>query len=213
MNQMDPIIQDHIQKALMEFTSGEHYQTLVEARNEYFSITGQVNEDDKNFEARMNSFNDWYMLHFVPKNRDNAQIIIKEYLLKNNIDQVISDSFLNVNFSLFEYRGISWKGFPVLKDYLHDKKILLPKEHPQPAVLEGEIFTGRVISYDGQHYLLSGLCVLPKEIRWRLKSQSRKIRKLKDAAREAEFLLKIEALATKWSRYGHIDPRKIFVFE
>ena len=73
--------------------------------------------------------------------------------------------------------------------------------------------TGRTLSLDDQSYLLSGICILPREVRSLLTKQCKKVRKQKDPNKEVEFLLRVEFLKTKWRRYGHIEASKIFVFE
>jgi hypothetical protein len=205
------VLQKHLEQAMQEYMAGMHYDTLIEAKTAYFQLTGQVNEDDDDYEARMNSFNDWYILQFMSKR--NTRTVIKDYLTKNQVDDRISKTLLAVNHSLFEYTGDSMKGQVVLKDLLHDKKIVLPKGHPRPAIVKNDIFTGRTLSLDDQSYLLSGICILPREVRSLLTKQCKKVRKQKDPAKEVEFLLRVEFLKTKWRRYGHIEASKIFVFE
>ena len=41
---------DHLEKALMEYSQGEHFLGLLKAKSEYFQLTGTVNEDDDDFE-------------------------------------------------------------------------------------------------------------------------------------------------------------------
>ena len=50
---LDPVIQ--------QFTTGEHYKGLFEAKKEYFERAGIVYEDDAEYENRMTTFLDWYI--------------------------------------------------------------------------------------------------------------------------------------------------------
>ena len=61
---MHPLLKENFLKALDTYTQGNHYDTLLEAKKEYFTITGQANDDDDDFEARMSSFNEWYVLQW-----------------------------------------------------------------------------------------------------------------------------------------------------
>ena len=72
------VLQLHLDQAMKEYMTGNHYDTLIEAKSEYFVLTGQANEDDDDYEARMNSFNDWYILQFMSKR--NTRTVIKDYL-------------------------------------------------------------------------------------------------------------------------------------
>ena len=206
---MDERLQKHIDQALNDYTTGIHYEALLEAKEEYFSLTGQVHEDDHDYENRMNSFSDWYVMQFISSKR--TRTAIKDYLVQNNIDKSFCKAFLNVNHSLFEYLGENLKKQIVLKDILHDKKVVLIKDHQKLALLKDDIFIGRSITYDKLMHLMSGQCILPKETKPFLKKCSKKIRRLKDQSMEETFLLKLEFLNSKRKRYRHLDPIKIFV--
>ena len=201
----------HLDKVLTHYTSGSHYERLLEAKDEYFNLTGQVNEDDEDYELRMNSFNDWYIFQFVSKLSDRAAIF--DYIEENQLDETLISSLMKMNYSLFEYCGKTFRGFCGFKDILHNYKFVLPKESNPPGLLKEDIFIGRTIQWKENHYLLPGLCLLPKEVRGKLRKQSKKLRKLNDRKIEAEFLLKVESLKTKWVRYGHIKPDRIFSFD
>ncbi len=207
---MHSLLQEHFIKALENYTQGVHYETLLEAKKEYFSITGQANDDDDDFEARMNSFNEWYVLQFISKR--GTRTVISDYLTNNQVDDFLAKSLGGVNYSLYEYIGKNFRGLDTLYDMLHDKKITLPKGEVLPSIISDDIFVGRVLSYEDQNYLMSGLCVIPKDVRPILKKECKKVRKLKNPNEELKFLLKIESYKTKWIRYGHVDATKIFVF-
>jgi len=122
---MHPSLKEHFLKALEIYTVGVHYDTLLEAKKEYFTITGQANDDDDDFEARMNSFNEWYVLQFISKR--GTRTVISDYLINNPVDDFLAKSLSSVNYSLFEYVGKNFRGFDVLYDMLHDKKSLFQK--------------------------------------------------------------------------------------
>lgn len=208
---MHKVLREHLEAALSEYTSGIHYETLIEAKNHYFSLTGQINDEDDDYEIRMDSFNDWYILQFI--SHRGTRTVIKDYLTKKNIDDVISKSLLNVNHSLFEFIGESMRKEVVLLDILHNKKCALASGHARPGLLKKDIFVGRILGHAKQNFLMNGMCVLPNEIKPILKKQSKKVRKLKDISKELEFLLQLEAMKTKWTRYGHIEAAKFFLFD
>jgi hypothetical protein len=207
---MNSLLKEHFLKALDVYTQGVHYETLLEAKKEYFTITGQANDDDDDFEARMNSFNEWYVLQFISMR--GTRTVISDYLINNQIDDFLAKSLSGVNYSLFEYVGKNLRGYDTLYDMLHDKKILLPKGESLPSIIRDDIFVGRVLSYDTQNHLMQGLCVIPKDVRGILKKECKRVRKLKNPGEELKFLLIIESFKTKWIRYGHVDATKIFKF-
>jgi len=203
------IVHEHLDKVLSLYTEGSHFDDLKSAKENYFSITGKLDEDKEEFESRMNCFNDWYI--FQHRNKDGSKVI-EDYIRSSQLDVELSQALLNVNHSLFEFSKINFRKQIVLHDILHDEKIVLVKNHPTISLMEGDVFTGRVIKFKGAHYLLRGVCILPQGVKSILKKQSKKVRKLNSFEEELKFLLQLESLKTKATHYGHIDPVKIFIF-
>jgi hypothetical protein len=203
------IVHDHLDKVLGLYTQGQFFADLKQAKDKYFSITGKLDEDKDEFESRMNSFNDWYIFQY--RQKDGSKVI-EEYIRNNQLDEELSQALLNVNHSLFEFNRTSFRKQIVLKDILHDEKIVLKKDHPTISLMEGDVFTGRVIKFKGENYLLRGVCILPQGVKSILKKQSKKVRKLNSFDEELSFLLQLESLKTKAMHYSHIDPAKIFIF-
>lgn len=202
-------VNEHLEKVLSLYTQGDHFENLKVAKEKYFSITGKFDEDKDEFEARMNCFNDWYIFQY---RTENSSKVIEDYISNHQLESELSQSFLNVNHSLFEFSKISFRKQIVLKDILHDEKIVLVKDHPSISLMEGDVFTGRVIKYKDGYYLLKGICTLPEGVKSLLKKESKKVRKLNSFEAELNFLLQLEQLKTKSTHYSHIDPAKIFIF-
>ena len=55
---------DHLGKALKIYTDNEYRDILIEAKHDFFKITGNLNEDDEDYDLRMHSFNDWYLMQY-----------------------------------------------------------------------------------------------------------------------------------------------------
>jgi len=185
------VVHEYLDKVLTLYSQGDHFSDLKEAKDIYFSLTGKLDEDKEDFESRMNSFNDWYI--FQHRQKDGSKVI-EDYIRNNDIEEELSQALLNVNHSLFEFSKSTFRKQILLKDILHDEKIILKKDHPVISLVEGDVFTGRVIKYKGEFYLLRGICNLPQAVKPILKKQSKKIRKLNNFESEMNFLLQLETL-------------------
>lgn len=203
------VVNQHLDSVLHRYTTGDFFNDLKAAKEKYFSLTGKLDEDKEEFESRMNCFNDWYIFQY--RHPDGSKVI-EDYIRTNNLDEELSQALLNVNHSLFEFSKINFRKQIVLKDILHDEKIALVKSHPRISLMVGDVFTGRVIKYKGDYYLMRGLCTLPQGVKSILKTQSKKVRKANSFDEELNFLLQLEQLKTKAMHYSHIDPSKIFIF-
>lgn len=203
------LIDEHIENVLKLYTEGEYYDLLKEAKVLYIDLTGKIDEDTSEYELRMNTFNDWFIFNF---RRDDTRRVIDDYIQDHNINSELAKSFHNTNYSLFHFVKVNFRKQIVLKDVLHNEKFTLNKEDCSLALLEDDLFVGRLISYQDKNYLLKGVCTLPRETFGILKKQARKIRKLNSTKEEEKFLLTLEKLKIKSLHYGHLNSEKIFVF-
>ncbi|ATH09016.1 hypothetical protein BIY24_13985 [Halobacteriovorax marinus] len=205
---MIEVVMEHLNNALKIYSNGNHYDTMLEAKNLYFSMTGQIFEEDEDYESRMSAFNDWYLLQYVSE--DGCPIW--NYVSENSVEEKVSKALKTIKHSIYEYQGRNLRRQHVLKDIVHNRKIVLSKRAIIPSLIKNDLFIGRVIETEGEYYTLSGLCLLPGDVKNVLKKEGKKVRSLNDVKKEMEFLLKVENLKTKWVRYGHLDAKSIFVF-
>jgi hypothetical protein len=206
---IDSTLDNEFEKILNVYKEGEAYQRLLSAKEFYFDLTGMLNDDDDDYEARMNCFNDWFVFHHeLP----SGERVIEKYFNNEDITKEMRESLLGINFSLFEFVKVNFKKEIVLKDILHDQKLILPKEHPNIGLVENDLFISRTINHQEDEYLLKGVRTFPNTLKSVLKKQCKKVRKLKNKKEETIFLLQLEELLTKSKRYSHLEPSKIFVF-
>lgn len=201
-------VMEHLNNALKIYSADSHYDTMLQAKNHYFSLTGQVFEEDEDYESRMSAFNDWYLLQYVSE----TGCPIWNYVSENEIDESVSKALRTIKHSIYEYVGKNLRKQHVLKDIVHNRKIVLSKRAVIPSLLKNDLFIGRVLETEGEYFTLSGLCLLPADVKGILKKQGKQVRTLNDQKKEMEFLLLVESLKTKWVRYGHLDAKAIFVF-
>lgn len=199
-----------LNQAIEKYTSRTYLEDLMKAKSEYFELVGKISDEDDDFESRMNGFNYWFLSE---RELSSGKTLLEDFLSSTALDESIASSLSNINHSLFEYRGLSLTKKHVFFDILHDRKFHLSADNFNFQLIKDDIFTARTIEAGGIHFILNDISVLPNEIKSILVKESKKVRKLKDAKRDLQFLIMIEKLKTKWKRYGHIDAKKIFTFK
>jgi len=202
-------IESHIDKIIDKYTQGDYYDLLIKAKDEFTTLTGKIDEETNEYESRMYTFNDWYIFNF---RREDNRRIIDDYIQNYDLESDLSKSLYNINFSLFQFVKINYKKQIVLKDILHNEKFVLKKEECNLALLEDDLFIGRLVSLEDRNYLLKGVTTLPREVLTQLKKQAKKVRKLNSREAEEDFLITLEKLKVKSLHYGHLNSEKIFVF-
>ena len=104
-------LKKYCQDALTQFTTGEYYNQLLLAKEKYFSITGEIQEEDEDYENRMYTFNDWYLFQYKLQGSQTSPMI--NYLMSHDVDDDIKKTLEECRYSLFEYKGKSffWKRY------------------------------------------------------------------------------------------------------
>ena len=92
---LDPVID--------EYTTGEYYREVYNAKDEYFEKAGKIYEDDPEYDQRMSVFMDWFIF-----DRDLPSVDlppIKHYFRKNK------EKFNTEEFDIFkdEKENMSFK--------------------------------------------------------------------------------------------------------
>ncbi len=185
---------------------------LSGAQKEYFKLTGSVNEDDDDYENKMNLFHDWYVLNFIPL--DTGENILNSYInsssLHNEVGEAINST---VNYSLFKYNGVKSQGRNLILDLITKKKYQFLSDIEFPAIVKGDVFLGRSIYLNQQNILLKGVCILPKEISSTLLEKIINKLKILKGRERISFLLRLEFFTFKFARYKHLNAEQVFKYD
>lgn len=198
-------VNEFTENLLATYSSGDHYSGLLEAKEIYTKLTGKLNEEDHEYEARMNLFNDWYLYNYK---FDAEKTIVENYLLDYPIEMEMIKSLLNFRYSLFQYKNKNHKKEIILEDLLAQDKITLSKESNLLGLVENDIFIGRVVVYKDKGHALKGISTIPLQALPNLKKEIKRL----NTFHYESFLLKLEELKIRSKHYAHLDASKIFVF-
>lgn len=211
---MNAKLLEHIEKALTEFTGKEFFDELVQAKLEYSRLTGPIDEDDEDYEARMDTFNVWYLFDYSPRGEKTA---MERYVELHSLGEEEGAFLLSQVSSVFEFGGESLRKRLVLKDLLHKNKVTLTKNHPHPGLLKGDLFIGKVFTQGEERFLLPVYCVLPEDSLYPMNKRMKQMRKQmgenRDLVLERDFLLKTMHLKNRHRRFSHVNPKVFFKYE
>lgn len=204
-------IREVFEKALELVTKDNYLDEILKAKEVYFSQTGKIDDDDDDFESRMIDFNEWYLLQYTRSGPEKN--LLEEVSSELSEYSEIVNTLTQVRHTVLEYRGLSFLGRPIFLDFLLNKKIKLLKDTPLPPIVKGDIFTSRIIPWDKDFNILGAVSILPKDARKVIAKEAKRVRKQKSKTEEYQFLMKLEALKTKWKQYGHVGVTQIFRFK
>lgn len=199
-----------IDRIVVYYSDARFGGVLSDAKEKYFQMTGPIDCDGELYEHKMRSFTEWFVLNYRLK---PGLKVFEDYHHQCPIDSAQLMSLNTHVFSLFDPLGSGlFNQKNRFLDCLGNEKLVLASDHPTLFVVKGELFTGRLIQWQGQYYFLPGFCTFPLEVRSPLLKQAKKIRKKTVDMTEEEFLLNIEGMRYKSLVYQHVPIEKIFHF-
>ena len=206
--------QKYLDPVVEMFTTGEYYQQVFQAKQEYFERAGVVYEDDAEFENRMCTFMDWYVF-----DRDLPAIDlppVKFYFRKNrdlfsSEELNIYKDFCNTIHSVFYLRKVR-AGVIYVKDLFSRKNYDVKDAEINMGFVSGDIFEARLIPFKGSYEFSRGFCFHPVEMEKFILGEIKKVR-YQERSRQTKLILQLAAMKLKHLRYQHIGIKHIYTFD
>lgn len=205
---LDPIIE--------EFSTGEYYREVFQAKQEYFDRAGVVYEDDPEFEQRMCIFMDWYIF-----DRDLPGVDlppVKYYFRKykekfSNEELNIYKDLCRTIHSIFRLKRFTWKKDALLvQDLFSNKKYKVMDPEINSGFSKGDIFETRVIPFKDGYEFSRGFCFHPVDMESFILGEIKKVR-FQEKSRQTRLILQLAAMKLKHIRFSHIDVKHIYTFD
>lgn len=207
--------QKYLEPVIEEFTTGEYYREVYNAKKEYFDKAGVVYEDDSEFDQRMNIFMDWYLFDRDLPGVDLPPI---KYYFRKNKDQFpheelnIYRDFCSTVHSIFRLKRKTWnKRGLVVTDLFSNQVITVSDAEMNRGFARGDIFEARILPFKGENEFSKGFCFHPVEMESFILGEIKKVR-FQDRSRQTKLILQLSAMKLKHLRFQHIDIRHIYTF-
>jgi hypothetical protein len=208
--------QKYLEPIIEDFTTGEYYREVYNAKLEYFEKSGIVYEDDGEFEQRMCIFMDWYIFDRDLPGVDLPPI---KYFFRKNKDRFSSEElniyrdFCSTIHSVFRLKRFTWsKTGLVILDLFSGKSYTVTDSEIHQGFARGDLFEARIIPFKGAYEFSRGFCFHPSEVESFILSEVKKVR-FQDKSRQTKLILQLASMKLKHLRFPHIDIRHIYKFE
>jgi hypothetical protein len=206
--------QKYLEPVIEMFTTGEYYQQVFQAKQEYFEKAGVVYEDDDEFENRMCIFMDWYLFDRDLPGIDLPPIKYWFRLKKDGLsaeDQNIYKDFCNTIHSVFYLQKVKDTAVYV-KDLFSKKNYEVTDSDINVGFVRGDLFEARLIPFKGSFEFSKGFCFHPAEMEKFILGEIKKVR-YQDKGRQTKLILQLAAMKLKHTRYQHINIKHIYTFD
>lgn len=200
----------------------EAREEIVQARLEYFSRTGgEVHEEDRSFEHRMQGFFNWYLFD---RPGDGGLTPVQRYLQQRGAQLGGPEKELLIGttrsrLSLYEFKGRSAifsrvrAGCVRVRDVFTGDSFDVLEKVPMLGVEEGDLLEARLIPVGDGHRFSSSFVFHPREARGALLREVRRRRKRVAAVDARAFCWEISRMALQAERFRNVPLSAIYNFE
>lgn len=200
--------------SLLQHVSVErrYNRELARAKEEFEAFAGPIFESDRNFDARINSFHNWYILDRPLQ--ENGKTPLAYYLeftantLGDEAWQRYDELRTHVH-SLFELAK-NGEQETRLVDLLTGAKYVLEGAQQTQHLDKGALFNTRLFRHQDVWYFANYLILHPGGVGKDIRAQAKRVRKARAPAKP--FLYQLLLFQGRWEQYKQMDVRSIYRF-
>lgn len=182
------------------------------AKEEFEAIVGPIYETDRTYDARINSFHNWYILdrplraqgitpldYFIDYNANSLPLneLTHYRELRDNLHSV---------FAVTKFLPAHTR----LRDLMTGRKYDIEGTEPTEFLDRGALFNTRIFRHGRAYFLSNYLLLHPSAVTKLIRAEARKLRKSKQDPKE--FLFRLVLYQGRFDQYKQMEPRNIYRF-
>jgi len=200
---------------LLDFVSqDERYnREMHKAKMEFEGFAGPIYETDRSYDARINSFHNWYILD---RPLESKRITPLQYYLEYNANSLPEDDLRHYSelvdnlHALFEVARHGREGIRV-RDLLTGKKYDIGGAEQAQSLDKGVLFNSRIFRHEGACYFSNYFLLHPGAVAKEIRDRAKGLRK--GHGDPKAFLFQLVLFQSRYDQYRQMEPRKIYRFD
>ena len=193
---------------------------IVQAKQEYFTHTGgEVHEDDRCFESRLQAFFNWYLFDRKRDDVTPAQRFLQDRGAETRAaDKEVLMGFTQTRLGLYEYRGRKGlilgpkKGQVRVRDAITRKDFDVTERRQMHGLEIGDLFEARLVPAGGTWHFSTSFTYHPREQKPVILREIKK-RKKKGPVDVRALLWELERMSLQADRFKNVSIEAIYNFE
>ena len=183
------------------------------AKEEFERFAGPIYESDRSYDARINSFHNWYILDRPLKEEGVTPLV---YFLEFNANSLPQHELAGYRelehnlHSVFELLKISG-GCSRVRDLLTGRKLDVEGVDGTEFMDKGTLFNTRIFSHGDTLYFSNYVLPHPVGAQKVVHQQAKRVRKAK--ADLKSFLFQLVLFQSRWDQYKQMELKHIYKFE
>jgi len=193
---------------------------IVRAKQEYFTHTGgDVHEDDRCFESRLQAFFNWYLFDRKRDEVTPAQRFLQDRGAETHAaDKEVLMGFTQTRLGLYEYRGRKGlilgpkKGQVRVRDAITRKDFDVTERRQMHGLEIGDLFEARLVPVGGTWHFSTSFTYHPREQKPLILREIKK-RKKQGPVDVRALLWELERMSLQADRFKNVSIEAIYNFE
>jgi len=193
---------------------------IVQAKQEYFTQTGgEVHEDDRCFESRLQAFFNWYLFDRKRDGVTPAQRFLQDRGAETRAgDKEVLMGFTQTRLGLYEYRGRKGlilgpkKGQVRVRDAITRKDFDVTERRQMHGLEIGDLFEARLVPVGGTWHFSTSFTYHPREQKPLILREIKK-RKKQGPVDVRALLWELERMSLQADRFKNVSIEAIYNFE
>jgi hypothetical protein len=200
---------------------GAAVDDIVQAKQEYFARTGgEVHEDDRCYEQRMQAFFNWYLFD----RKQGGATPVERYLREKGAElpgdqKEILLGCTQSRLTLYEYRGTRGlfsrpaRGQVRVRDLVAGKDFDVTERRQMHGLEIGDLFEARLVPVDGTFHFSTSFTYHPRETKRTILREIKRRKKAGAALDPRDFCWELEKMALQGERFRNVSIDAIYNFE
>ncbi|MFL5389649.1 MAG: hypothetical protein ACJ79C_13040 [Myxococcales bacterium] len=193
---------------------------IVDAKKEYFGATGgEVHEDDRCFEQRMQAFFNWYLLDRAKNGTTPVQRFLQEQGASlESRDKDVIMGLTQSRIGLYEYRGRRGflrppkQGQVRVRDIITSDDFNVTERRQMHGLEIGDIFEARLVPVGGTYHFSSSFTYHPRGMRRAILREVKR-RKKQGQVAVRDLLWELERMQLQSERFKNVSIEAIYDFD
>jgi hypothetical protein len=193
---------------------------IVQAKQEYFTQTGgEVHEDDRCFESRLQAFFNWYLFDRKRDGVTPAQRFLQDRGAETRAgDKEVLMGFTQTRLGLYEYRGRKGlilgpkKGQVRVRDAITRKDFDVTERRQMHGLEIGDLFEARLVPVGSTWHFSTSFTYHPREQKPVIVREIKK-RKKQGPVDVRALLWELERMSLQADRFKNVSIEAIYNFE
>jgi len=194
---------------------------ILKAKLEYFAQTGgEVHEEDRCYEQRMQAFFNWYLLD---RKLTDGSTMVERFLREKGAELAGQDKDVMLGctqsrLTIFEYRGTRGlfsrpeKGQVRVRDVTTGEDFVVTERRQMHGLDSGDLFEARLVPLGRAHHFSTSFTYHPREARREIMREVKRRKKM--GTIDARSLVwELERMALQHERFRNVALSAIYNFE